>query len=95
MIEKLQNKIRGEISIALLLSMIIPLVGMQIGSYLLNDAKAQTALDTTATLKQEVKGMQGALQFLVEKNGGKYDMENGIVTVVEKTKSTSLKTNAR
>lgn len=45
------------------------------------DKKAQAAIAASTQTANTQKNMNGALKFLVEKNGGEYDPETGVVII--------------
>ena len=74
---------KGEISIGIiftaLISMSIAAFGFLGNAVSKNGVDAREAKDIAIQSANLVKNMNGALKFLVEKNGGEYDPNTGIV----------------
>ncbi len=80
-IEKALREKVGWTALAIIMGLIGVVLGIVVSTSVKASTIAQESLTTSATTTNLVKNMNGALQFLVEKNGGTYDPSTGIIII--------------
>jgi hypothetical protein len=73
---------KGQISIGLLVSITIGLLGAISTVYFKNDSKAQSAKDDVSMLKADLSGVNVKLDFLLGKYGVRFDSQKGVVETI-------------